>query len=494
MATLTVTAQKLVSHRNGSTTLDAFRQGYNGESGGNAGSIRWTGHMFFDPDDFSPLSGKIIDKIVLRMTSTSWGNSGSYAFWIKKSPFTLGTSGSYLVPNDFYPAGDIDEISSYIATPEFARSETHDTELTEAYLNHVKSGKGLASYRGGVTSVPSSSVYTREVTANPKLIITYHDATSACGAPTSASLSASVSEGNVTLSFSGGTAGTNNAITGLEVQYAESDDGSTWGAWTAYNVFSISSGSGSVSVAPSSTRGKYRKFQARIQGAGGSSYYSGWKAVTGSVRKNSAPAAPGVTAPVASKTIYNAQPRILATVGSDADGHTQTLAASGYAASSTGAQAVGKKLVLRRSSAATAGAQSVSLSSTDAQNAASSATARSFTYAVPAWTDPSLVAGETPIRAVHMTELRAAIDNVRAYYGMAAYSWTTITAGVTGLAGWTSHVQELRTAIDQVVSLVNGWDTANSTNDISLPAWITISENRPAAAVIAQLRAAIPLL
>ena len=93
-----------------------------------------------------------------------------------------------------------------------------------------------------------------------------------------------------------------------------------------------------------------------------------------------------------------------------------------------------------------------------------------------------------------MTELQAAIDNVRAYYGMAAYSWTTIKAGATGLAGWTSHVQELRTAIDQVVSLVNGWDTANSTNDISLPAWITISENKPAAAVIAQLRAAIPLL
>jgi hypothetical protein len=55
-------------------------------------------------------------------------------------------------------------------------------------------------------------------------------------------------------------------------------------------------------------------------------------------------------------------------------------------------------------------------------------------------------------------------------------------------------VQELRTAIDQVVTLVNGWDTASATNDITLPAWIVISENRPAAAVIQQLRDVIPLL
>jgi hypothetical protein len=200
---------------------------------------------------------------------------------------------------------------------------------------------------------------------------------------------------------------------------------------------------------------------------------------------------------VASKITYNSKPRILATVGSDADGHTQTLAASGYAASSAGAQAAGKKLVLRLSSAAAAGTQSVSVSSTDALGAASGATARSFSYAVPSWTDSALVAGETPIKAVHMTELQAAVDNVRAYYGLAAYAWSTITAGVAGacgLAGWSGHVQELRTAIDQVVALVNGWDTANGTNDISLLAWIVISENRPAAAVIQQLRDAIPLL
>jgi len=202
-----------------------------------------------------------------------------------------------------------------------------------------------------------------------------------------------------------------------------------------------------------------------------------------------------VTAPVASAITYNSQPRILATVGSDADGHSQTLVASGYTSSSGGAQVPVKKLVLRRSSALSPGGQSVSVSSTDTLGVGSGPVSRSFTYASPVWTDPSLVAGDTPIKAVHMTELRAIINNVRAYYGIAPYAWgQAITAGATTLAGWTGHVQEMRTAIEQIAALVNGWDTGSSTHNISLPAWIAISQNTPSAAVIAQLRSVIPTL
>jgi len=84
----------------------------------------------------------------------------------------------------------------------------------------------------------------------------------------------------------------------------------------------------------------------------------------------------------------------------------------------------------RANLAAAAGALSVSVSSTDALGVASSAVVTSFTYMVPAWTDPSLVAGTTPIKAAHMTELQTAINNVRVCNGLAAYAFTTITAGV----------------------------------------------------------------
>ena len=348
-------------------------------------------------------------------------------------------------------------------------------------------GKGTSSSDGNVMSIRDGAVIT--------LTITWEYSFTKCTAPTAASLSASVSEGSLNLNFSGASGGTNNPIWGYKVQYRESDDNASWGAWADFGTYQVASGSGSISVSPSGTQARYRQFQICTLGEAGGGWESSY-VLAGSVRRNSAPAAPGVTAPVASGITYNSQPRILATVGSDADGHSQTLAASsGYTASSGGAQPPEKKLVLRRSSALSPGGQSVSVSSTDALGLVSGAIARSFTYVVPSWTDASLVAGDTPIKAVHMTELRAAINNVRAYYGMAAYSWgQAITAGATALAGWTSHVQEMRTAIEQIAALVNGWDTASSTHNITLSAWIAIPQNTPSAAVIAQLRSVIPTL
>ena len=84
-----------------------------------------------------------------------------------------------------------------------------------------------------------------------------------------------------------------------------------------------------------------------------------------------------------------------------------------------------------------------------------------------------------------MNELRDMIDTMRACYGMSAYPWAqTITAGTTSLAGWTTHVTEMRTAIDEVVTFVNGWDSNTSTIGISLPAWISITSNKPSVAVM----------
>jgi hypothetical protein len=53
---------------------------------------------------------------------------------------------------------------------------------------------------------------------------------------------------------------------------------------------------------------------------------------------------------------------------------------------------------------------------------------------------------------------------------------------------------ELRSAIEDIVSLVNGWDTTSTTHNIALPVWLDISSNTPTAAVMEQLRSAITLL
>ncbi|MBS4877088.1 MAG: hypothetical protein ACLRKZ_08910 [Acutalibacteraceae bacterium] len=141
-----------------------------------------------------------------------------------------------------------------------------------------------------------------------------------CGAPTVFSASPSPFEGSVTLSWSGAAAGTGNAITGYELQYATSTNNSVWSGWSAFKTVSAASGSASAADTPGIARGAYEKWRVRTCGAAGSGYYSGWME-SNSVRKNSAPAAPAA---------FSASPALIASGGSvtlswsgasDADGN-----------------------------------------------------------------------------------------------------------------------------------------------------------------------------
>lgn len=102
-------------------------------------------------------------------------------------------------------------------------------------------------------------------------------------------------------------------------------------------------------------------------------------------------------------------------------------------------------------------------------------------YALPpeliSYTDPTLEAGVTKIKAVHMTELQTNINLQREGLALSPWTFTAIRAGYTSLADWTAHVEEMREAID---------DVGTAHDD-----WITIDVNRPTAAVIEQLRAAV---
>lgn len=127
--------------------------------------------------------------------------------------------------------------------------------------------------------------------------------TTVCGAPTSCSVNPILSEGGVTLSWSGASGGISNTISSYEIQYSESTDNFTWGAWTALATVTTTSTSGSVATSPSSTRGNYRRYQVRTRGTAGASYYSGWKVSSNSVRRNTAPKAPTIA--VASPAAYS---------------------------------------------------------------------------------------------------------------------------------------------------------------------------------------------
>lgn len=153
------------------------------------------------------------------------------------------------------------------------------------------------------------------------LTLNYTLNTTACGAPTACSVNSTLSEGNVSLSWSGAAGGINNAISSYEVQYSDSTNGTTWGAWTALTTVTTSATSGSVSVAPPTARGSYRRFQVRTRGTAGASYYSGWKVSTNSVRRNTQPAAP--TSVSASPAVYSTE--AISLVWSGASGGTSAI-------------------------------------------------------------------------------------------------------------------------------------------------------------------------
>ena len=68
------------------------------------------------------------------------------------------------------------------------------------------------------------------------------------------------------------------------------------------------------------------------------------------------------------------------------------------------------------------------------------------------WTDPVRTPGVTPVRRVHLTELRAALDAVSDAAGRPRPNYTDadVTAGVSVVTA--AHVTELREAVEVVAS------------------------------------------
>lgn len=97
-----------------------------------------------------------------------------------------------------------------------------------------------------------------------------------------------------------------------------------------------------------------------------------------------------------------------------------------------------------------------------------------------AYTDLEVIAGQTPIKAAHMLELWENINIMRQGYALPVHVHADIKAGYTSLGGWADHIQEMRAAIDEIGT--------------SHEAWLTITENKPRADVIMQLRRVVAAL
>ena len=115
-----------------------------------------------------------------------------------------------------------------------------------------------------------------------------------------------------------------------------------------------------------------------------------------------------------------------------------------------------------------------------------------YTTETPVWTnDP--VEPNTPVRAVHIMELREALDNVCLYYEMPLTDWgDPLIAGQSPGTNWTDHMRALQETVQRIADRVNAFGVSGAAYNIVLPAFVDIS--RPNAAAINQLRSIITTL
>ena len=93
------------------------------------------------------------------------------------------------------------------------------------------------------------------------------------------------------MTWSGVANATANSVTGYEIMYRDSSNGSSWGSWTEYGDGFYSSSARSATLSLPSAR-NYRQFRIRAIGSAGYDYYSGWTECS-AVLRAAMPTTPG---------------------------------------------------------------------------------------------------------------------------------------------------------------------------------------------------------
>ncbi|MEA4969905.1 MAG: fibronectin type III domain-containing protein [Candidatus Pelethousia sp.] len=424
-----------------------------------------------------------------------------------------------------------------------------------------------------------------------------------CGPPTNVTVSPSVAETEATLTWSGATGGGANAITGYEITYSDSSDGSGWSAWQTPAIVPSSSGSGSYTVEPPPTRGHYRRFRIRTRGALGEAYHSGW-ATSGTLRKNvlssppgvftaapevyeggsitlawggvvpgtsaiksytlqsassmdggvtwtafaslttilssatsgstavaadmrdgvkvvyrirtvdsfdapsayvssnivsmvTSPPAPAVLAPASGRTAYSAIPRALLKSGAYAGGmqtlHAQVDDGPWYDSTADPARFSVSGLLEGNTASIfmppplSLGSHTLTFKAINATTGAESAAVQ-VQFMVAASPFSVLTANATTIKAAHIQQLRDAANAVRRYYGLSVQPWKeTVVGGKTPIWRWPLHITEIRSAVDDIVSVINSHD-ASGAFDVPPVGWLPFLPGRPRADLMRQIQ------
>lgn len=503
MATTDFTAISYRNYRAGSGYSN-WRTGYQSTD---TNSLQYPYHpyktyIFFDTAAIiATLTGKAIDSVAITFTPGYYPSEERMDSWVhmwRMANCTVMPSdadgnnmaagiGTIIGSNSFF----VEQLTPFILWKNSTTGGVIATgEVAQRVVESLLAGNALGMFfrgqdEGSVLSKPDGWNRNGGNVA-PWITVEYHDGTSACTAPTEAALSAALSEGDVNLIFSGAAGGTGNAIIGYEIQYSESsDNGISWGAWSALKTISTSAGSGNPAVAVSVNRGSLRKYQIRTLGTAGANWYSEWKAVTGTARRNRLPGALTVTAPAAGATIYNAKPYVISNVGAEPDSQAQTVQVSidgGVFATLGSLAAAGGPVKAALATALSAGSHTIATRVVDAMGVAGPEVTRTIMVASAAWTRAistgTVIANASISHRTEIAQMRDRVNGVRAYYGLGVIA---LPGTVGTFKDWLSQMQALQAGIGACYTLTGR----------AAPAWIAPAKNYPRADVINQIRAAV---
>lgn len=313
-----------------------------------------------------------------------------------------------------------------------------------------------------------------------------------CTPPSNVKINYSEAVYNATMTWKAGGEGTNNPVTGYVISVQESSDGTSWGEISFYKEDSGTS----VPVEPPNTVGHYRRFGVQTKGKAGNDYLSTvvWSS---SLKKVAQTKVGEPTNPKFDATLSREAVRFSWGAGSNANGGNNVTGYNvQYQDSTDGVTWPSEWINVNNTEYVTGTEVNVSPPSTvghyrrvrvrtrgsiseewHSSWVISANTLRRKWNAFPTWTDPTLVAKSSHIRAVHMTEMQERINFIRTFFGASAYSFTAVKAGETKIAKWAALICEMRAALDDFAGKQSNWNT--------------LEAGKPRIAHITQLRSVI---
>jgi hypothetical protein len=222
------------------------------------------------------------------------------------------------------------------------------------------------------------------------------------------------------------------------------------------------------------------------------------------VRKNSPPTAPRIECPISGRTTFNRTPRFMITTGIEPDGQTQIVevrlnagqwfnsvdnpemfSTNGYLGDNT-------KTVFKAPTLSY-GSHMVTIRCLDSDLMTSSAEIVK-TFNVQSSPFELIMANVTTVKASHINTLRTTVNTIREFHCMPPIVWgEEIISLKTTIERWPQHIQELRAALEPIITRINEFD-GTSTFDIPPVEWIPFGVGRPKADAMIQLHELIQIL